>query len=80
LIAKLRQAESKLVELEDTLFDENIETKLQEKAVEIEASLNAAKDGFFAEFESAHAEDIATIERSLLAKKQQLKTEIEDGE
>lgn len=77
LIAKLRQAESKLTELEDTLFDENIEAKLQENAAEIEASLNAAKDGFFAEFESAHAEDIAAIEETLLAKKQQLKSEIE---
>ncbi len=76
LIAKLREAESKLIELEDTLFDENIEAKLQEKAVEIEANLNAAKDGFFAEFESAHAEDIATIEQTLLARKQQLKSEI----
>ena len=79
LIAKLRQAESKLTELEDTLFDENIEAKLQENAAEIEARLNAAKDGFFAEFESAHAEDIATIEQTLLAKKQQLKSEIEAG-
>ena len=77
LIAKLRQAEAKLIELEDTLFDENIEAKLQEKASEIEANLNAAKDGFFAEFESAHAEDIAAIEETLLAKKQQLKSEIE---
>ena len=77
LIASLRQAESKLIELEDTLFDENIEAKLQEKAAEIEANLNAAKDGFFAEFESAHAEDIAAIEQTLLAKKQQLKSEIE---
>ncbi len=77
LIAKLRQAESKLAELEDTLFDENIEAKLQENAAEIEANLNAAKDGFFAEFESAHAEDIAAIEETLLAKKQQLKSEIE---
>jgi hypothetical protein len=79
LIAKLRQAETKLIELEDTLFDENIEAKLQEKATEIEANLNAAKDGFFAEFESAHAEDIAAIEQTLLAKKQQLKSEIEAG-
>ena len=79
LIAKLRQAETKLIELEDTLFDENIEAKLQEKASEIEASLNAAKDGFFAEFENAHAEDIAAIEETLLAKKQQLKSEIEAG-
>ena len=76
LIAKLREAETKLIELEDTLFDENIETKLQEKATEIEAKLNAAKDGFFEEFESAHAEDIKTIEQSLLAKKEQLKSEI----
>ena len=76
LITKLRQAESKLTELEDTLFDENIEAKLQENAAEIEASLNAAKDEFFAEFESAHAEDIAAIEQALLAKKQQLKSEI----
>lgn len=77
LIAKLREAEAKLIELEDTLFDENIEEKLSEKASEIEASLNAAKDGFFAEFESAHAEDIATVEQALIAKKQQLKSEIE---
>ena len=80
LISKLRQAETKLIELEDTLFDENIEAKLQEKAVEIEANLNAAKDSFFAEFESAHAEDIATLEQSLLAKKQELKSEIESGQ
>ena len=80
LIAQLRQAETKLVELENTLFDENIEAKLQEKATEIEASLNAAKDGFFAEFERAHAEDIAAIEQSLLAKKQQLKSEIAAGQ
>lgn len=79
LIAKLKQAETELTELEDTLFDENIEAKLQEKAAEIEANLNAAKDGFFAEFESAHAEDIAAIEQTLLAKKQQLKSEIEAG-
>ena len=76
LIAKLREAETKLIELEDTLFDENIEAKLQEKATEIEANLNAAKDGFFEEFESAHAEDLKTIEQSLLAKKEQLKSEI----
>ena len=79
LIAKLKQAETKLVELENTLFDENIEAKLQEKSAEIESNLNAAKDGFFAEFESAHAEDIVAIEQTLLAKKQQLKSEIEDG-
>ncbi|MBE6653653.1 MAG: hypothetical protein E7610_09615 [Ruminococcaceae bacterium] len=77
LISTLRQAEAKLRELENTLFDENIKEKLQEKAVEMENNLNAAKDNFFAEFESAHAEDIASIEQSLKDKKQQLKTEIE---
>jgi predicted nucleic acid-binding Zn-ribbon protein len=76
LIAKLKQAESQLVALEDTLFDANVEAKLQEKATEIEANLNAAKDGFFAEFENAHAEDLAAIEQALLSKKQQLKSEM----
>ena len=79
LITSLRQAEAELIKLEDTLFDENIEAKLQEKATEIEASLNAAKDGFFAEFENAHAEDIKAVEEALLAKKQQLKSEIESA-
>ena len=72
LIAKLRQAEDQLRQLEDKLFDENIEAKLQEKASEIEANMNAAKDGFFEAFEAEHSEDINTIEQSLLAKKQQL--------
>ena len=77
LIAQLRQAETTLTELENTLFDDNIKAKLQEKASEIDASLNAAKDAFFAEFESAHAEDIESIKQALLAKKQQLQSEIE---
>lgn len=79
LIAKLRESEEYLRQLEQTLFDENIEAKLKEKAIEIEANINAAKDGFFAEFEQAHAEDIEAIEASLLAKKEQLKAEIEAG-
>lgn len=79
LITKLRQAESKLIELEQTLFDENIEEKLQQKAFEIEGKLNAAKDEFFGEFESEHAADIEAIEQALLAQKQQLKSEIETG-
>ena len=79
LISTLRGAEDKLRQLEDTLFDENIEEKLREKASEIEANLNAAKDSFFADFEAAHADDFKSIEESLLAKKQQLKDEIEAG-
>ena len=77
LIAQLREAEAKLIELEDTLFDENIEAKLAEKAAEMEAGVNAAKDAFFADFEAAHAEDITAIENSLLAKKQELKASLE---
>jgi methionine synthase II (cobalamin-independent) len=77
LIAQLRQAEAKLIELEDALFDENIEAKLAEKATEMEANVNAAKDAFFADFEAAHAEDITAIENSLLAKKQELKASVE---
>lgn len=77
LIAQLRQAEAKLIALEDTLFDENIEAKLTEKATEMEANVNAAKDAFFADFEAAHAKDITAIENSLLAKKQELKSSIE---
>ena len=79
LISTLRGAEDKLRQLEDTLFDENIEAKLKEKAAEIETNLNAAKDSFFAEFEAAHADDFKAIEESLLARKQQLKDEIEAG-
>ncbi|MBQ8849164.1 MAG: hypothetical protein IJ011_02380 [Clostridia bacterium] len=77
LIATLRQAEGKLTEIEDTLFDENIETTLAEKATEMEANLNAVKDSFFAEFETAHAEDITMVENALLEKKQELKASVE---
>lgn len=77
LISVLRQSEEKLKELEQTLFDDNIEEKLAEKAVEIEASVNAAKDRFFTEFEAAHADDIKSIDEALLAKKEQLKASME---
>lgn len=76
LIALLRQSEEKLRELENTIFDDNIKEKLQEKATEIEANLNAAKDNFFAKFEEAHADDIKKMESDLMAKKQQLREEI----
>ena len=77
LINVLKQAEEKLKELETTLFDDNIEAKLKEKSVEMEANVNAAKDSFFTEFEAAHADDIKSIEDSLLAKKEQLNASIE---
>ena len=80
LIAVLRQSEETLRELENTLFDENIEAKLAEKASEIEASVNAAKDSFFVEFEEAHAEDIKAIENALKEKKEQLKASVQATE
>ena len=76
LINVMKQAETKLIELEAQLFDENIEATLQAKASEIEANLNATKDSFFADFEAAHAEDIAAIQAQLLAEKQALKDSI----
>ena len=76
LITNLKSAKTALTELESTLFDANIKQKLQEQATQIENNLNTAKNNFFAAFESAHAEDITAIEQSLLAKKQQLKSEI----
>lgn len=78
LIAVLRQSEEKLKQLEKTMFDENIEAKLEEKAVEIEEKLNSLKDSFFNEFETAHGEDIAEIESSLLAKKQELIASVDE--
>ncbi|MBQ2989433.1 MAG: hypothetical protein IJD59_10040 [Clostridia bacterium] len=79
LISVLRQSEEKLKELEAKIFDDNIEEKLAEKAVEMEANVNALKDSFFAEFEAAHADDITAIENALLEKKAQLKASIEEN-
>lgn len=73
LISKLREAETAIRELETTIFDDNIEATLKEKASEIESNLNAAKDNFFAEFEAAHVEDIAAAQEALKAKKQEMK-------
>lgn len=77
VLERMKQAESKLKELESTIFDEDIEARLTESAAELEAAMNAAKDGFFDKFEAAHAEDIAAVEQALIAKKQQLKESVE---
>ena len=76
LIDAMKQAETRLIALEEQLFDQNIEQTLQAKASEIEATLNAAKDNYFAEFEAAHAEDIAAMEAQLIAQKQALEQSI----
>lgn len=75
-VVALTEAKAQLDSLEQTLFDDNLEAKLAERAAEIEANLNAKKDAFFAEFEAAHADDIAAIEASLAAKKQELKATV----
>jgi hypothetical protein len=77
LLSALREAESALIAFEEEFFSDDIEAELQAKATEIEANLNAAKDAFFTKFEEAHAEDIRTMEASLLARKQALQQEIE---
>ena len=73
LITRLEEAESALIELEKTLFTADVEAALTANAAELEAAINEAKDSFFAEFEAAHAEDIAAIEEALLARKAELK-------
>jgi len=73
LITRLEEAEAALVELEKTLFTADVEAALSAGAAELEAAVNEAKDSFFAEFEAAHAEDIAAIEEALLARKEELK-------
>ena len=77
LINRMKQAETALIELEETLFTDDIEAKLQEKASEIETNLNAAKDAFFAEFEETHKADILAMEQALRDQKQVLITNIE---
>lgn len=77
VLERMKQAESKLRELESTIFDEDVEARLTESAAELEAAMNEAKNGFFEKFEAAHAEDIAAVEQALIAKKQQLKESVE---
>ena len=67
----LRVGENALRELEEK-FPEEITDKLTEEAKNIEDAVNSAKDGFFAEFEKAHKDDIEKIENDLKTKKQQL--------
>ena len=70
-IALLRTGEEKLKELEAS-FPEEIKTKLTAEAKTLENKVNEAKDGFFAEFEKAHKDDIEKMENELKAKKQEL--------
>ena len=72
LIERLRESEAFLRSLEEK-FSDNIKEELQAKAVELEDAINSAKDSFFAEFESAHKEDLEAMEQSLIEQKNKLK-------
>lgn len=73
-IASARAFEETLKSIKDSLPTE-ITSQLTAKAQEIENKANAAKDGFFASFESAHAEDITKAENDLKAYKAALKAQ-----
>lgn len=74
LVATLRACEEVLREIENQL-PEDIKTILSEKAVEIEASVNEAKNAFFTEFENAHKDDLDAAYAQLVAQKNKLKEE-----
>lgn len=74
LVATLRTCEDVLREIENQL-PEDIKTILSEKATEIEASVNEAKDTFFTEFEKAHKDDLDAAYAQLVAQKNKLKEE-----
>ncbi len=82
LIENLRKSEEVLRSMEDK-FSDNIQQELQAKANELEQAVNEAKDGFFAEFEAAHKEDIQSARQKLLEQKELLKqnaTAKQDGQ
>ena len=76
LISILRGCESALRELENK-FSKNIKDELKAKAKDIENAVNAAKDGFFEEFENEHLEDLENANAALLAQKNKLKEAVQ---
>lgn len=76
IVDKLKEAETTLASLEDR-FSDDIKNELKAKATDLEARVNAAKDGFFEKFEDAHSDDIAAVEASLKARKQELISSID---
>ncbi len=72
VVATLNSTQQALVELRAELPAE-IQSILTDKAQEIDAAANAAKDSFFETFEAAHADDIQAIKDAVAARKQALK-------
>lgn len=77
LIATMKTVEVELQKVEALLFSDDVKAKLQEKAADIDTALNAAKDQFFADFEAAHAADIAAAKTALAQQKAALQTPTE---
>lgn len=71
LISTMRSCEQALISLEEN-FSDDIKAELTAHAKDLENAVNEAKDGFFAEFEAAHKDDIEAIEADLIARKQEL--------
>ena len=72
VVAALNSTQKALTELRAQLPAE-IQSILTDKAQEIDAAANAAKDSFFETFEAAHADDIQAIKDAVAARKQALK-------
>ena len=71
LLVSLKSAETMLLAIEEQ-FPASLTEVINAKASEIEASLNAAKDSFFTEFEAEHAADITAALNELKAEKEAL--------
>ena len=79
LIDELNKAEAKLDEVEAQLFNHDIEAAIQNKAGEIDASMNAAKDAFFADFEAKYRDDINGAVESLTATKKAVVAKMDEA-
>ena len=71
LISALRGYEESLKAIEQA-FPSDVKDRLSAGAKELENKLNETKDGFFASFEKAHADDIARIRQNLIDQKDKL--------
>ena len=78
LVTALSKCESALIELEEK-FNDNIKDELKKNVKQLEDTLNAKKDAFFADFEANHAADIKATEEALKAQKDRLLAVVEKG-
>ena len=78
LTEELTKAETKLREIEQSLFDYNIEVALQNKMADLDAAANAAKDAFFADFEAKYGVDIKNAIANLTEVKKNIVSTIDE--